>query len=730
MNKPQSQLINLVAALHQSAQTSRQRRGLILSGDRQWCLHTVTEITRHLNHQDTLWITSHPPEDVEASSHGTALKRLGSEIDLLIYDAHNGFDADSFGATSGLIRGGGLLLLLTPPLPEWPGRPDPEAERFFKNSNHSRFIQRFISVARQAEGIITVCQKSRLPEIPQSSPQQTRHQNVKPPCRTKDQERAVTAITTAASIDPATPCVLISDRGRGKSSALGIAAAQLLQQHSNRILVTGPRLNSVEPVFQHAARLLPGSRQQRGLVEMDDKRLEYIAADELINTRPDADMLLVDEAAAIPAPMLATLLRHYQRIAFATTVHGYEGTGRGFSLRFNKVLDQQTPGWQQVRLQQPIRWAENDPLEQFVFDALLLNATIATEEQLREIEPASCHAEIISQDQLMQDERLLSQVFGLLVLAHYRTRPNDLRQLLDSPDLNLYIMRQQQHVVGVALAIEEGGIETKLAQQIYQGKRRLQGQLLPQSLAFHAGMIDAPSLNFLRIMRIAIHPAMQGQGLGTKLIQHIIDTTDSIKHDCIGTSFGITTELLNFWEKLGFTAIRLGVTREHSSGTYSLLMLRPLSAAGRQLTQQAEQHMRRQLPLLLSDALKDFDVDLAKHLSQPPEPENPELGMIEWQDAFSFAHTARGYEFCISAITKLARKAISDPNVSASLDRNQLELLNSRVLQQLSWARAVAKTGLRGRGEAIDLLRASIKTLIKHYCPPKIRTLIQDLINP
>ena len=54
----------------------------------------------------------------------------------------------------------------------------------------------------------------------------------------------------------------------------------------------------------------------------------------------------------------------------------YEGSGRGFALRFQKALDTLAPSWLAVRLQQPMRWAENDPLERFINQALLLDADV------------------------------------------------------------------------------------------------------------------------------------------------------------------------------------------------------------------------------------------------------------------------------------------------------------------------------------------------------------------
>lgn len=647
----------------------------------------------------------------------------------MIYDAHSGFDADAFGAVSGLIRAGGLLLLLTPPLDKWPEQYDPEAERFFKSdTSQSRFIKRFITIAQQSDGIVQVSEATELPELAEATIQETKIYDEEDPSRTEDQAQAVDAIINAATARHHHPVVLVSDRGRGKSSALGIAAAQLLQQQLKRILVTGPRLNSVAPVFEHAHRLLNTATQSRGLIALGDARLEYIAPDELIATTPEADLLLVDEAAAIPTPMLAELLANYKRIAFATTVHGYEGTGRGFALRFNKVLDQQTPGWQQLRMQQPIRWSENDPLEQFVFDALLLNATIAAEVDVAGLDQSTCQVEMINRDQLMQDETLLSQVFGMLVLAHYRTRPNDLRQLLDSSGLLLYIIRHQQHIVGVALMIEEGGIDKDLGKQVYLGQRRLHGHLLPQSLATHTGMIEASTLHYLRIMRIAIHPAVQGRGLGTKLIRHITQQSD-LRYDCIGTSFGVTTELFRFWQALGFVPVRIGITREHSSGTYSLIMLHPVSEAGQQLTKQAYARLQIHIPYLLSDSLRNFDQQLAHLLIDKAQTDTPELTRIDWQDIISFAYGARGYEFCIAAITKLAGIALTNEPAISELDSQQRQLLRVRVMQRGSWAETVSQANLSGRSAAIKLLRETIQLLVEHFCPDEIRLNIRQLLD-
>jgi len=705
-------VVELALSQRDRALHLNQRRGLVLSGCAEWCEEIAEKISSEFDR--LLWVSRQPPDAVEAYAGREVLQRLGGEVDLLIYDCHDGFDVDAFAAASGLIRGGGLLLLLTPPLDRWPQLPDPEAERFFKTDCRvSHFIKRFINIAEASDALLLVAENSALPRLPEINEIHAVAYDLEGPYRTRDQQAAVASIVDLGRGQSQWPLVLVSDRGRGKSSALGIAAAQLLQQRCKSILVTAPRLASVATLFEHAGRLLPQASYRRGLLEYGDACLRFVAPDELIEAAPEAGLLLVDEAAAIPTPMLEKILSHYPRVVFATTVHGYEGTGRGFALRFNKVLDSQAPGWQQLNMKQPIRWAENDLLEKFVFDALLLNATIATEDELSDLDLSVCQIGLIRSADLMANQELLSELFGLLVLAHYRTRPNDLRQLLDSPDLQLYVMSYQQHVVAVVLLGIEGGLNASLAKLIYQGKRRLQGHLIPQSLATHAGLLEAPRLSYLRIMRIAVHPLVQGQGLGSALIRHICESVDENVFDCLGASFGLTPELLGFWQALGFVPVRLGMTREHSSGTHSLIMLRSVSPSGKQFLDKAHERMQQQLPTSLSGPLQEFDKYLAEMLMLDSVEAEPAMGEIDWQDVVSFAFGLRGYEFCMTAIIAFADAL---PKNLPELNQKQRQLLAAKVFANQAWPEVVKSVGLSGRAEAIKLLRETMRLLLEKYC--------------
>jgi tRNA(Met) cytidine acetyltransferase len=663
----------------------------VLAGTRAW----AREVALRHACDGMLWL-GEPPTGVPGGAAREAHKWLGRELDLLVIDAWAGFDVEAFGAASGALRGGGLLLLLTPALAEWPHYADPEYARiavhpFTPAEVSGRFLARFVHLLR-SHAVRVLREGDALPAW-QARP--TLHPS---DWCSVDQQAALTAITQMAQAPMPVPLVLTSDRGRGKSAVLGMAAAQLLRDGMQRIVVTAPRLAAAETLFEHAAR----NTERRA---DDGAGIRFVAPDELLHTLPGADLLLVDEAAAIPAPLLERLLAHYPRSVFATTLHGYEGTGRGFAVRFQRVLNERVPGWRSVRMTEPIRWPENDPLEQFAFDALLLDAQAADDARVRDATVAACRIERIERDVLLADDALLRQLFGLLVLAHYRTSPLDLRHLLDGPNVSVWLMRWQGQVVATALTVREGGFDEALAAAIYRGERRPRGHLIPQSLALHSGFAEAPQLSGERIMRIAVHPAAQQRGLGTRLVQAIVEQAQGDGLDFVGSSFGATAELLTFWQRAAFVPVRLGLTREASSGTHSVIVLRPLSAAGGHLSAAVRERFLAHLPALLADGMEEVDADVAATLLQGAHADDSaELSAQDWRDVDSFAQGWRGYEVCQVAVRKLVQARIN----GAELDVKQQALLQRKVLQSEPWASVIAVLGYSGRAQALAALREAV----------------------
>jgi tRNA(Met) cytidine acetyltransferase len=693
--------VELVRTLWDAARASHHRRVLLLDGDAGWTASRARQAVAALPELTPVWLTerqlterpfadttpsvkasgekcwseedipplpapSHPQESREKSLSSrcelartlpttlpirAAPQLLGLDLDLLIYDAHSGFDPDGFGASTGAIRGGGILILLTPPLADWPTRTDPEAGRIavWPHSAESltgRFIARLVRVLIADPSIVSVHQpehrsaRRTAPDPALSDlarrPLLSGPATINPPGRpseqpTSDQQRAIDAILNTARGRARRPLVLTAHRGRGKSAALGFAAGQLLRAGACRILVTAPRRSAVAAVFRHAHPVAPAAIAQDGSPRLGE--LRFHSPDSLVADLPPADLLLVDEAAGIPAPLLATLLAHYPRIVFATTTHGYEGTGRGFEIRFRATLERLTPHWRALTLDTPIRWAPEDPLEALTFRALLLDAAPAADAQLIAAIPATCRCERLDPDRLARDTPILHELFGLLVLAHYQTRPMDLRMLLDGPNVRIYVLRHGERIAATLLAAEEGGFtDAGLRESIYLGRRRPRGHLLPQTLSAHAGLLDAPACRYLRVIRIAVHPALSGRGLGRLLLRALFREGRADGFDLAGASFGATPELLQFWDRCGYRPVQIGASRNAASGEHAVVVLRPLNAHGWRFAAAARLRLAFRLPVLLAGPLRALAPDVvvallaALHagLESSPDPEADE----------------------------------------------------------------------------------------------------------
>ncbi|SDM08068.1 tRNA(Met) cytidine acetyltransferase [Modicisalibacter muralis] len=592
-----------------------------------------------------------------------ARTRLGGEHDLVVIDAvspNAGFDPDAFGAVSGTLRAGGLLVLLTPPSWQKPwhtGTPAVDADYarlaawpYEVGDLSARYLARLARLLRVSPLALhwptgQTMPRLALPAITPAASDDASSPDASPgdsACLTSDQVEAVSRLTR---LRRRRPLVLSADRGRGKSAALGIGAARRLLDGERRLWITAPRPAAVEPFFERLSVLLPqGRREDNGFnVEIDGAHAEvrFIAPDGVSDALQSNDIdarspptLFVDEAAAIPTPLLARWLAAFPRIAFATTVHGYEGTGRGFAVRFRARLERDTPDWREYHLSQPVRWAEGDPLEALTRELLLLDAEPAADTTVAQA--LNVHGpRLISLDRaaLAADERALSELFGLLVQAHYRTTPADLRQLLDGPDVRLLATYVGERCVGVCLAQDEGGFPPELAAAIWRGERRPRGHLLAQSLATHGGHRQAAEARWCRIARIAVHPAARRRGLGSALIEQLATSVADDGIERLGVSFGGEVGLIDFWRAQGFVSLRLGLSREASSGEHALMMGRALHESVEKAIGHLAEDFQRLLPSLLAHELTRLEPELAAALLS--EGEAPALGTqtlerIEW----------------------------------------------------------------------------------------------------
>ena len=717
IDPPVPQLIGLSLNLLNQAGSACQRGMLVLSGEQDWCVEHAGHILSHMPGSNTYWVGKSAPHGISCMQNPDLIALLGTETEMLVYDAYAGFDPDAFGALCGTLSKGGILILLTPRLSEWPNFPDPEHHRitvagYPAGEVTGRFLARLSRLILQHPAIVCYQQGDAVPPPPIYLPAKTVASPPDSACLTLDQSIAVEAVIHVVSGHRRRPVVLISDRGRGKSSALGIAAARLIRSGRKQILITAPRQAATQALFAQAAQQLEHAKAAKGSLHLNDASISYFAPDHLLQHPRSADLLLVDEAAAIPTPMLEALLDHYPRIAFATTIHGYEGTGKGFAVRFRHVLDRRFPDWREIRLETPIRWAANDPLEQWLFSALALNASPAPGELIDTAQTDDCVLEILDRDRLAQDESDLNGLFGLLVLAHYRTTPFDLRQLLDGPNLTVFSLRYHGHIVATALMAREGGFDAPTSHAICAGYRRPQGHLLAQSLAAHLGLEEGAALDGARIMRIAVHPRLQRRGLGGRLVQAALKHAINSGLDYLGTSFGATPELLGFWRRHELLPVRVGLRRGASSGTQSVMLLRPITPRGERIFQLSRQRFSRLLPRLLTDALNDMEPGLAcALLAASPQPEGLTLDARDWLDLIGFAFARRAYETTLPAIELLTLRALTASRGTTDHDR----LLLMKVLQKRDWQVCARRFDLAGHGAVEGLLRKLIGELVLRH---------------
>ncbi len=528
------------------------RRLLVISGEPDWALQQAYAF-RDCAQADVLWVG--PDAQVEPyCAPAKLVTLLGREFQHAIFDARQGFDVAAFAALAGTLRAGSWLLLLVPEWSRWPHLPDADSLRWSDSPEAiatPRFVHHFCNVLRVSPEALLWRQGEAFPIVNFPARPHWLRASGEP-----DTEQAT--ILNALADHPAHVIAITAERGRGKSALAGMHIRSL----NGRAIVTAPTRASADVIAAFAG-----------------ERFHFMAPDALLASAETADWLVVDEAAAIPAPLLEKLASRFPHLLLTTTVQGYEGTGRGFLLKFCARF----PALQQFTLNTPVRWAPGCPLETVVNDLLIFaddSFTVAPSGPL--------NFRAIEQAQWLSEPKLPTAMYQLLSGAHYRTSPLDLRRMMDAPGQHFIAADTPYGLAGALWLVDEGGLTAELSQAVWAGFRRPRGNLVAQSLAAHGGSPLAATLTGRRISRVAVHPLRQREGIGSALIAHACEQATGC--DYLSVSFGYTDELWQFWQRCGFTLVRIGTQREASSGCYAAMALFPLTDAGKQLAQ--HEHLR------------------------------------------------------------------------------------------------------------------------------------------
>ncbi len=701
-----------------------ERRLVVLVGNDYWASSLLQSIKNSYasKQSESTWLIYGDSEHINANVDKQRFReKLGSESDFVVFNriGFNGTELsiDAFAALSGTLVAGGVFFLLINDMTQ---------------IESSLFYQRFFNLIKSFSAHVVIEQSTENTHLPLAVLSKDKSDNtigktISPlayGCVTQEQLTAVKAVIKVLKGKRNKPLVLTADRGRGKSSALAIACSELLKAATKdnklRLVITAADLNSLTVFFNQLMISFPDGELDKAKFCVENGLVEFVAIDQLLKMKVDASLVLVDEAAAIPIYLLEQLLLKHSRLVFASTIHGYEGAGRGFTLKFQQTLAENFPKWQCLHIHEPIRWRAGDPLERLVFDTCLLNAelpNISVEEQA--VDSSILLFEQLSTAELVANEQLFKQVFAVLVTAHYQTKPSDVQMLLDNEHVQLVCLlsetQTQKDVVAVALLISEGkssnnDVDASEISAVHQSKRRLKNHFVPQSLLTQCGIEQAFDYHYLRVMRIAVHPQLQQQNIGSCFLDKIAEFAILQGADFLASSFGATKALLSFWLKRDFKLARIGFNKDKASGEQSVLVLKALSQKGEKALADINAEFYRSFSYLLTDEYKYLITDLVASILQncPLEFLTP-LNQRDRENIEAFSMGYRQFSSCVFSLHLWLQHLFVG---QTTMNDEKLLVLIYRIMQKHSISEVCSYYGFTGKKDLEQFMQSQVRELL------------------
>uniref|UniRef100_A0A8C7E0L8 RNA cytidine acetyltransferase n=1 Tax=Oncorhynchus kisutch TaxID=8019 RepID=A0A8C7E0L8_ONCKI len=382
-------------------------------------------------------------------------------------------------------------------------------------------------------------------------------------CKTMDQAKAVLKFIEAISEKTLRSTVaLTAARGRGKSAALGLAVAGAVAFGYSNIFITSPSPDNLHTLFEFIFKGFDALQYQEHLdyeiiqslnpefskavvrvniFKEHRQTIQYIHPADSVKLG-QAELLVIDEAAAIPLPLVKKLLGPYL-VFMASTINGYEGTGRSLSLKLIQQLRQQSSESQQslsaenrstntarlnaarslqeVSLHESIRYAMGDPVEKWLNELLCLDCLniprVISGCPLRCCYTLFCYHKA--------SEAFLQRLMALYVASHYKNSPNDLQMLSDAPAHHLFCLLPPvpptQNSLPEVLAVIQ---VNKLSLPSKTMESNASHNILTCSNVVLSLQFQDPEFGSLsggRVVRIAVNPDYQGMGYGSRALQQL-----------------------------------------------------------------------------------------------------------------------------------------------------------------------------------------------------------------
>lgn len=518
-------------------------------------------------------------------------------------------------------------------------------------------------------------------------------------CKTHDQAKAVAQfIDSLAEKQLKPPTSLTAARGRGKSAAMGLAVAGAVSFGYVNIYVTSPSPENLITFFEFIMKGFDALEYQEhldytiirstnpdfnkaivriNLTRNNRQTIQYISPNDthLLNA---ADLLVIDEAAAIPLPLVKAMLGPYL-VFMASTINGYEGTGRSLSLKLLAQIQKDNAAPAPIKLEESIRYNPNDSVEKWLSSLLCLDVQTLPHLSSGCPTPDNCELYYIDRDALFSYHRaaesFLQRLISIFVSSHYKNSPNDLQMLSDAPAHHLFCLLgpitkkdQLPEILVIIQVCLEGKISQRLLNDSQSRGVKSAGDLIPWNISEQFNDKEFPKLSGARIVRIATHPNYQRMGYGKRAIQLLrnyyegkftslnegaeMETEDTgieeinddeadlltevikprkkiptlLKRlaerkpehlDYLGTSYGLTQELLKFWKSQKFIPVYLSQKENDLTGEHSCIMITSLSAdrvESQNWLQLYFTDFRRRILKLLPKSFTKFNTALALSL--------------------------------------------------------------------------------------------------------------------
>lgn len=664
--------------------------------------------------------------DGEIIHYKESNKTLGQTYDDLILDLTEGFHPNDLGILAETVREGGVIIALSQPVKAWEslrGRwhEDLVSEPYTVEDVTPRFYSRFMKKTLSAEGIIVfdadrrkVIRKYEFRKkfepreeilIPDEKKEIKR--KLYKLCATQDQVRVLQLFESFFEKEKEKKAVVITaNRGRGKTAVLGIVTPYIISRLERtlkrpvRILVVAPNPQSVQTYFDFLKKALV----RQGMKNFSEKksgdmttvinsrfaRVEYAVPARAMVEGEFSDVVIIDEAAGIDVPVLFRIVENVRYAIFSTTVHGYEGTGRGFAIRFLRRMEEdENTEVDRIELREPIRYGLGDPIEEWLYDVLLLNAQPAEidEEDIESVERGELEFEELDKDMLIENDELLREFFGIYVLAHYRNRPSDLVILLDMPNhIPLRVKVNGKTVCALHVAIE-GGMDDVTIKKLAEGYKP-KGQIIPDLILKHYWDYEFPKLKGVRIVRIATHPSLMDMGIGSFALKMLVKWVAERDMDWAGSGFGVSPELLRFWTKNGFVPVHITPQRNEVSGEYTVIVLKALKMHIESRVEMINSEFVRRVIEYLGDELRDIEIETAMRLLASLKRDinvpQPEYTRVERRRMMKYFQGHSLFEYVSDIARPLVRYHYSKTG-RADLDEKEERVLVAKCLMMKAW---------------------------------------------